>query len=72
MWDARRKLNNDGIWCESCLEHANKIESATHDVVTTGLGGKPHDEKNMKTVIQEMKCAFNTCVDSGRCKGSKI
>ena len=72
MWDARRKLNEEGIWCDSCKEHGNKIESKDHDVVTVGLGGKPFDETNMRKQITEEICVYNTCVESGRCKGVKI
>jgi len=66
IWEKRMKVTKE-IECQECRDHAVKDESAFHDMVSAGLGKKPHNTANLKRFANQVKCVFDECVKSGRC-----
>jgi len=58
-WDARRRIINEGIWCESCRDDANKLETFDHDVVNARIGKTIQDKQNFKKHFDMIKCICN-------------
>jgi hypothetical protein len=67
IWEKIHKLPKE-IDCESCSSHADNNFKGLHDHHNAGLGKPIFDVKNYEKFVNEVKCVYSKCVESGLCK----
>jgi len=67
LWKAHDRLDEEGIWCDSCREDERPLRKGFHDMHGLGLGKKAFDKKNWKKFVEKVNCINDSCKEDGRC-----
>ena len=67
VWEKMHTLLDKEVGCEECNDHGHIEINGIREHIKVGIGKKPHDVEKYKKWVEEVNCAFNKCVEDGRC-----